>query len=53
MVSEGPKHYKSRILKTKYPVDEGLEAGTTKQTGKKFLKPEKSFVKEIEKEGLE
>ena len=34
-------------VKTKWPVEEGLVAGTTKQVGDKFLvtKAEKSFVR--------
>lgn len=38
-------HYKSRVLKTRYPVEEGLEAGTTKRTPDSgALIPEESFV---------
>lgn len=28
---------KDRVLRKSYPAEEGLEAGTTKQTGKRFL----------------
>ena len=31
MVSEGPDRVESRIIRTEYPVEEGIVAGTTKQ----------------------
>ncbi|NJO30853.1 MAG: hypothetical protein HC874_27345 [Richelia sp. SL_2_1] len=41
-------------VKTRWPVEEGLTAGTTKQTGRVTnLVPEKSFVREEEKIGLD
>jgi len=40
-------------IMTRYPVDEGLIAGTTKQTGKRFLIPEvSSLVSRKDKTGL-
>jgi len=40
-------------IKTKYPVEEGLTAGTTKQTGKRFLVPEQgTLIPERESVGL-
>jgi hypothetical protein len=40
-------------LKTNWPVEEGLTAKTTKQTGKKYLKAKKgSLIREIDKIGL-
>jgi len=40
-------------LKTDWPVEEGLTAGTQKQTGRTMnLVPESSVVREIEKVGL-
>ena len=46
-----------KAVKTRWPVDEGLTAGTTKQTGKRALEPEgigglKSTVPTRDKEGL-
>lgn len=34
----------TRALSRRYPVDEGLVAGTTKQTGRRTLRPQKSFI---------
>lgn len=36
----------TKVLRKNYPVEEGLIAGTTKQTGKRFLKPVKTFSKQ-------
>lgn len=36
-VREGPGSSGTRIIAKRYPVEEGLEAGTTKQTGKPYL----------------
>lgn len=46
--------HNEKEVKTKYPVVEGLTAGTTKQTGDKFLvtKAIKSLVKATDKVGL-
>ena len=40
-VQEGPGTVGTRIIAKRYPVEEGLEAGTTKQTGKPYLEEEK------------
>lgn len=37
-IQEGPSTHNERALKTKYPVVEGLTAGTTKQTGERYLR---------------
>jgi len=39
-VREGPGTAGTRIISKRYPVDEGLEAGTTKQEGKPYLEEE-------------
>lgn len=39
-VSEGPGTSGTRIIAKRYPVEEGLIAGTTKQTGKPYLEEE-------------
>lgn len=39
----------TKDIATRYPVEEGLTAGTTKQTGEKRLVAEKSFLKSGEK----
>lgn len=45
--------FKTRAVKTRYPVDFGLTAGTTKQEGTDtHLEPEKSLIKERDKTGL-
>lgn len=36
-VSEGPGTIGTRVLSKDYPVEEGLTAGTTKQTGIPYL----------------
>lgn len=36
-IQEGPDEVGQKAIKKKWPVTEGLTAGTTKQTGKKFL----------------
>ena len=40
-VSEGPGTVGTKIIAKRYPVEEGLEAGTTKQTGIPYLVDEK------------
>ena len=37
VVTEGPGGLGTRIISKEYPVEEGLIAGTTKQTGVPFL----------------
>ena len=39
-VREGPGTVGTRVIAKRYPVEEGLEAGTTKQTGKPYLEAE-------------
>lgn len=36
-VKEGPGGVGTKIIAKRYPVEEGLQAGTTKQTGKPYL----------------
>lgn len=36
-VKEGPGGVGTKIIAKRYPVEEGLEAGTTKQTGVPYL----------------
>jgi len=45
---------KQKELKTKYPVEKGLTAGTQKQTGRitNLVPQERSLVSSREKEGL-
>jgi hypothetical protein len=44
-VKEGPGTHNEKAVKNKrYPAVEGLEAGTTKQTGKKFSHPTKKCL---------
>lgn len=52
MVSEGPGGIGTRIINKDYPNAEGLTAGTTKQTKRKNLKTEKSFILERNKKLL-
>ena len=40
-VEEGPGGVGTKIIAKRYPNIEGLEAGTTKQTGKPYLVDEK------------
>ena len=43
----------TRAIRTEYPIEEGLTAGTTKLRKEWKLKPEnKSIVREIDKVGL-
>ena len=43
----------SRFIKTKYPIEEGLIAGTTKLRKKQFLEAEeKSRVLKTDKDGI-
>lgn len=53
-VQEGPGGIKTRIIKTSYPVEEGLTAGTTKQyTDSPYLEAEEgSVVSQREQAGL-
>jgi len=37
VVEEGPGEVGTKIIAKRYPVEEGLEAGTTKQTGTPYL----------------
>ena len=46
VVSEGPGTIGTRIVNKDYPFDEGLEAGTTKQTGNPSLEPEVNLIPE-------
>ena len=39
-VREGPGTIGTKIISKRYPVEEGLDAGTTKQVGKPFLEAE-------------
>lgn len=43
-VQEGPGGKGTKIIRTEYPVEEGLTAGTTKQTGDRILIPEESSL---------
>jgi len=53
MVEVGTGTATSRFLKTDYPIEEGLEAGTQKQTGRDTqLEAEESVVLDREKELL-
>jgi len=40
-ISEGPGTIGTKIISKRYPVEEGLIAGTTKQTGTPYLEEEK------------
>tara|TARA_Y100000310_G_scaffold336290_1_gene420413 strand:- start:786 stop:953 length:168 start_codon:yes stop_codon:yes gene_type:complete len=52
-ISEGSDTHNEKAVKTRWPVEEGLEAGTNKQTGKRFLSPEvSSKVSSKDKVGL-
>jgi len=52
-VQEGPGGVKTKIIRHNYPIEEGLTAGTTRQTGDPFLRAEEgSIVTEKEKVGL-
>jgi len=53
MVEVGTGTAGTRFLKTDYPIEEGLEAGTTKQTGRKTqLEAETRLTKAKDREGL-
>lgn len=53
VVQDGPDGIKQAAIKRKYPVAEGLTAGTTTQEGRiTNLVPEVSLVPEREKVGL-
>lgn len=54
MVVVGTGGVKSRFIKTKWPIEEGTTAGTTKtHENQLFLIPEeKSLVSEKDKEGI-
>lgn len=51
-ISEGPGGKGTKIIKTKYPIDEGLNLGTNKLPKKPFLKPTKTYVRNNDKTGL-
>lgn len=52
-IQEGPDDAQQKAIKTKWPVAEGLTAGTTKQVGQKFLHPtKKSLLRTNETVGL-
>lgn len=54
MVEAGPSTRNEKEVKTDWPVDEGLTAGTTKLRKEKRLKPqEKSFLTRNSLVGLE
>jgi hypothetical protein len=53
MVEVGTGTAGTRFLKTDWPIEEGLEAGTEKQTGRKTqLEPEENLSPQKEREGL-
>lgn len=52
MVVVGTGGIRSKILKDKYPVDEGLTAGTTKLPTEWRLEPEESLVSSNDEVGL-
>lgn len=39
-IKEGPDAIKQKAIRTEWPVDEGLIAGTTRQSGEQFLHPQ-------------
>ncbi len=43
-IQEGPDDWKEKAVKTRWPVEEGLIAGTTRQTGEKFLHPKEESL---------
>ena len=50
MTSEGPGSSGTRIIANRYPITEGLIAGTTRQTQERLLKPQvKSLVRASDK----
>jgi len=52
-IKQGPATSGEKELKTDYPVEEGLEAATQKQTGRIMnLIPEKSTVQQVEWTGI-
>lgn len=54
MVEVGTGGFKSRYLKTEWPIEEGLEAGTTTQEGREMnLKPEEgTAILEEKRKGI-
>lgn len=42
VVQEGPGTIGTKIIAKRYPVEEGLEAGSTKQVGKPYLVAEEN-----------
>jgi hypothetical protein len=54
MVNVGTGTGKTRIVKRKYPIEEGLIAGTTKQEGREenLIPEEKSTILEKDRRGL-
>ena len=52
-IQEGPDQYNEKGVKLRWPIEEGLTAGTTRQTGSKHLKPtRKSFIPDRKRVGL-
>lgn len=52
-IQEGPGTMKERPVQTRWPVTEGLIAGTTRQKGTNlFLTPQKTLVGKKDKKGL-
>lgn len=43
ITEEGPGSVGTKIIAKRYPVEEGLEAGTTKQTGVPYLEEQGLF----------
>ena len=53
VVVSGEATHNEKEIKTDWPVDEGLDLGTTKQVGKKFLLPEeKSLLSKNSRVGI-
>mgnify|MGYP003145811769 CR=1 FL=1 len=52
-IQEGPDTFKEKAVKTRWPVEKGLTAGTTTQTGRVMnLVPENSLLTRRERCGL-
>ena len=43
-IQEGPDGIGEKAIRTDWPVEEGLTAGSTKQTGEKFLHPQEASL---------
>lgn len=52
MAQVGTGSSKSRFIRTKWPITEGLTAGTTRLPKESELTPQKSFVLKKDKDGL-